>query len=104
MLIGEEDIVLPDSKAKIGKEYRVKKKNVFTIPQQYYHLDMFIRPIGYPFVLVDNPQLVKEKYKELNKNGEFDELIREFNKFEKSRKENYQSIVSSVFIERGLGI
>ena len=52
---------------------------------------MFIRPIGYPFVLVDNPQLVKEKYKELNKNGEFDELIREFNKFEKSRKENYQN-------------
>ena len=66
MLIGEDEIHPQKSKADIAKEYGIKEENIHTIPQQNYHLDMFIRPIGYPYVLVDNPKLVERKIKSMD--------------------------------------
>lgn len=57
-LISGEDNITQD-KAKISKAYNVKPENIYFIPQQNYHLDMFIRPVGYPYVLVNDPELVR---------------------------------------------
>lgn len=66
MLIGEDEIHRNKTKKDIAKEYGIKEKNIHIIPQQNYHLDMFIRPIGYPYVLVDSPKLVEKKLKTMN--------------------------------------
>jgi len=49
---------------KISSEYGVKPENIHFIPQQNYHLDMFLRPVGYPYILVNDPRLV---YKNIEK-------------------------------------
>ena len=87
MLIGEDEIHPKKSKADISKIYGMDEKNIFTIPQQYYHLDMFMRPIGYPYVLVDNPNLVKKKidkmpfsktpYEHIQLRNDFEEFSRQ---------------------------
>ncbi len=54
-----------DKKA-ISELYNVKEENIHFIVHQDYHLDMSIRPIGYPYVLVNDPSAVsknKEKVK-----------------------------------------
>lgn len=53
-------------KSAISNLYGVKKENIHFITHQDYHLDMSIRPIGYPYVLVNDPNAVlknKEKAK-----------------------------------------
>lgn len=90
MLVGENSIGYGD-KNQISKTYNVKSKNIFKLPQQNFHLDMFIRPIGHPYVLVNNPELVLKKYEELNQNGEFEELKNNFIEYEKERSSKYCS-------------
>ena len=61
MMIGDGELT-NKTYSYIAQEYGIKEENIIPIPQQNYHLDMFMRPIGYPFVLVDSPELVKDKY------------------------------------------
>ena len=95
MLIGEDEVRPQKTKADISKEYGIDEKNIFTIPQQYYHLDMFMRPIGYPYVLVDSPTLVKKKLDRmsyLKSPYETIQLRSSFNQFERQRqKSGYSS-------------
>lgn len=90
MLIGEDEVHRSKTKEDISKEYDVDVKNIFTIPQQSYHLDMFMRPIGYPFVLVDNPSLVKKKIDKMPMRispYEQIQLRKNFENFDRNRKE-----------------
>ena len=89
MLIGEDEIHPNKSKADIAKEYGIKEENIHTIPQQNYHLDMFIRPIGYPYVLVDNPKLVEKKFKSMDMikyTYDYIQLKNGFEDYERKRK------------------
>ena len=47
----------------ITKTYDVKPENITILNQPNYHLDMTIRPIGYPYVLVYDPKLVAQNLK-----------------------------------------
>ncbi|MBR3605424.1 MAG: hypothetical protein IKL52_05305 [Candidatus Gastranaerophilales bacterium] len=94
MMVGEEDCYF--GKKPIAKDYDIKTKNIIPIPQQDFHLDMFIRPIGYPYVLVNNPELVREKIKELNKDGKYDELEQAFLKKEQERQMEYSSYKKTI--------
>lgn len=88
LLIGADEIRPKKTKTDIAKEYGIDEKNIFTIPQQYYHLDMFIRPIGYPYVLVNNPKLVKQKINKMDmRKFPYDhiQLRNNFNDFERKR-------------------
>ena len=58
----------------IGKAYGIKQKNIHFIPQQDYHLDLTMRPIGYPYILIDDPELTKQHIKQLEKEFTSDEL------------------------------
>lgn len=93
MLVGEDEINRIGKHA-IAKTYDVKIKNIYAIPQQNYHLDMFLRPIGYPFVLIDNPILVKKKLSQMKHNGDISGLItlqKDYQDYEDSRQRNYAS-------------
>lgn len=57
MLIGSSEQRQPIDKKQIEKLYDVKEENIHFIQQQDYHLDLSIRPIGYPYVLINNPEL-----------------------------------------------
>ena len=56
LLIGSNERMMNDTN-KIAKRYDVDKKDIHFIQQQDYHLDMSLRPIGYPYVLVNNPEM-----------------------------------------------
>ena len=88
LLIGEDEIRKNKTKSDVAREYGIEEKNIFTIPQQYYHLDMFMRPIGYPYVLVDSPELVKNKISKmpfLKSPYEHTTLRDNFNTYERKR-------------------
>lgn len=89
MLIGEDEIHPKKSKADIAKEYGIKEENIHTIPQQNYHIDMYIRPIGYPYVLVDNPKLVEKRIKSMDWSKysyDYIQLRNGFGNYERKRK------------------
>jgi len=93
MLIGESEFNTK-SKKYISKEYEIKEENIFPIPQQYYHLDMFLRPIGFPYVLVDSPVLSEKKLASKDiRQGSYDyiTLNKEFKYWEQNRSKNYDS-------------
>ena len=78
----------------LSQEYGIKEENIIAIPQQYYHLDMFMRPIGYPYVLVDNPELSRSKISSLNKAEDIYDYLtitKNFRDFESARSLNYDS-------------
>ena len=52
----KEEIYTERVKQFISEDFDVKKENIFVVPQQIFHLDMFIRPIGYPYVLVNSEE------------------------------------------------
>lgn len=63
MLIGANE-EMSISKKQISERYEVKPENIHYIKQQDYHLDLSIRPIGYPYVLVNNPEMcLKNEFK-----------------------------------------
>ena len=47
-------------KEMISEDFDVKKENIFVVPQQIFHIDMFLRPIGYPYILVNTEEKAKE--------------------------------------------
>lgn len=47
----------------ISKTYDVKPENITILNQPNFHLDMSIRPIGYPYVLVNDPKLTARNLK-----------------------------------------
>lgn len=57
MLIGLDPVSLRIPREKIAQLYGVEKENIHFIQLQDYHLDLSIRPIGYPYVLVNSPEL-----------------------------------------------
>lgn len=66
MLVSATEFRHNQDKSAISKLYNVKKENIHFIAHQDYHLDMSVRPIGYPYVLVNDPNAVlknKEKAK-----------------------------------------
>ncbi len=68
----------------IAKTYEIKPENIHFLPQQNYHLDMFMRPVGYPFVLVNDPKLVLENIEKL------DGTEKEKEEFKRSIKRYYK--------------
>ena len=67
VMAGAKQSFIIDSKEDlIADAYEVDKKNIILIPRQDYHLDMFLRPVGYPYVLVDDPELDIKNLRELN--------------------------------------
>ena len=93
MMIGTDEL-LSKSYSYISEEYGIKKENIIPIPQNYYHLDMFMRPIGFPYVLVNNPALANQKLREMDwKKAPYDHIkfTKKFANFETKRSQNYAS-------------
>lgn len=66
MLIGSSESIFSLPMKSISKLYGVKEENIFLIDQQDYHLDLSIRPIGYPYVLINEPQPTSKNKKANN--------------------------------------
>lgn len=95
MLLGEEEEYKKDLD-NISKKYNIKPQNIHFIPKKNYHLDTYIRPIGYPYVLVDDEEMVLKLFDEMNSKKKYKKSdIKDFRKsiidFEQKRKEKYCS-------------
>lgn len=106
LLIGEDEIHGDKTKTAISEEYGIDEKNIHTIPQQYYHLDMFMRPVCYPYVLVDNPKLANKTIEKMNwikYPYDYIHIRNNFNEFEESRSEHYSSAKRTIEALKGAG-
>lgn len=59
---------LGNFKTNASRAYGIDEKNIFQIPKQNFHIDMFMRPIGYPYILVNDFSLVDETLDEVYSN------------------------------------
>ena len=48
------------AKNNICEDFGIKKENIFVVPQQVFHIDMFLRPIGYPYILVNSEEICRD--------------------------------------------
>lgn len=53
----EGDVIKTLTKQEVAKEIDIKPENLYAIPQPDFHLDMAIRPLKYPYILVDDMDL-----------------------------------------------
>ena len=62
-----KDALSGSTKATVAGHLEVKPENLHVISQPNFHLDMAIRPLNYPYVLVGDPELTFELAKGQNK-------------------------------------
>ncbi len=88
MLIGEKetDKIDDDKKKEISELLNIPAENIFGIKKPNFHLDMAIRPIGFPNILVNDPELAEKTLEELDDGS--DEYIQLKNIFNESKKED----------------
>jgi len=88
-LIAGDDSEIKD-KDKISKAYGIKPENIHFLPQQNYHLDMYLRPVGFPYILVNDPKLVKQNIDKLKGSKKEKELFKkEFNLYRNFQERIY---------------
>ena len=57
ILVGEKDF---QEAKRLAKAKGIKEENVYTAPQGAFHIDLIMRPIGYPYILVNDEDIVFE--------------------------------------------
>ena len=61
---------------KISEIQNIKPENVHIIPQAAFHIDMVVRPIGFPYILVHDEDLALENVDKLNTTNETKERLK----------------------------
>jgi len=92
------------SKKAVSEAYEISEKNIFTLPKQNYHLDTFIRPVGYPYILVNDFNLVDKNIQMLDDGTEeFEEYRRQYERFKRNLDEKYFGIntICNALVARG---
>ena len=90
LLIGKTNNIFDfanKSNDEISKIYDVKKENIHYITSPRYHLDMTIRPIGYPYVLVNDLKKVEENIKKIKPQSEAEKIPKMFSNNAKREQE-----------------
>ena len=71
----------------ISKLYNVKSENIHFIPNQNFHLDMYIRPIGYPYILVNDDKLCTKHLNSIQgKKSDIKDFRAQYEEYNKKRK------------------
>jgi len=65
MLASKEDLEGNVTIDELSQKYGINKENIHLIPNQMFHVDMSIRPVGYPYVLVNDPEMAEENLREI---------------------------------------
>lgn len=79
----------------IATTLNIKEENIFIIPEIEYHIDLGIRPLNYPYVLVGDDKEAYKMLDELKKrfceNKDYLKIIKNLEDKIKERQENYAS-------------
>jgi len=78
------DALHKSNKAEVAKSIKVKPENLYVISQPDFHIDMVVRPLVYPYVLVGDHKLAS-KMADKNSLNKFQRT--QLNQLEKSREE-----------------
>ena len=96
MLTGESEIFNKNLK-EISETYEIKEENIHLIPLMNFHLDLFIRPIGYPYVLVNDDKMVnKETAKMEGKNKDLKKFRSDVINHQKNIQKKYPTTTDEV--------
>lgn len=77
----------------MADEFGVKKENIFIINQPNFHIDMNIRPIGYPYVLVNDPKIAIQNLKNVAQGKALAEITQDY---EELRKNDYCEVETTI--------
>lgn len=94
MIIGipKREVLSEEQKKELSKIYSIKAENIFGIPKPNFHLDLGIRPIGFPNILVNDPELAGKTLEKLNDGSrEYRKFKFEFDKAKKQASNMYAS-------------
>ncbi len=81
-----------DNIKNISKCYGIKEENIHQIPKPDFHIDLGIRPIGYPDILVNDPEIAEQNLEKLNDGSkEFEELRNTFKAYKEGASITYAS-------------
>ncbi len=69
IILAGVDSVKNVDRQQISEIFNIKNENIFTIPQPDYHIDLMIRPLTYPDVLVGDIDLTLEKARNNSSSG-----------------------------------
>ncbi len=79
-----------------SEDFDVKRENMVFLPEADFHIDMVIRPLEYPYVLVNDDKEVDKLIENLEKRFKFNALERnELRKFKKNLQEHRKKYNSS---------
>lgn len=74
------------------EEFDVKHENLYFVSQPNFHLDLGLRPLEYPFVLVNDDKLVNKNLKELEEKFNCDDnLLKKFKQIQKYVAKRYKN-------------
>ena len=103
MLVGNTEYLM-SSTSKVAERFGVAPENIHYIQQQDYHLDMSLRPIGYPYVLINNPKMAAKnelKVKGINPNSNHKIEVEESKMF--SYKKGVEQLQEAGFVPIPIG-
>ncbi len=55
--VDETEILEEQAKEQLSKDFNVKKENICIVPQLEFHIDMFLRPLDYPYILINDKNM-----------------------------------------------
>ena len=88
----EKDFWFDHTKKMFCEEFNIKEENIYHIPQSNYHIDLAIRPLKYPYVLVNDDEGIKKTLAELEEKFDYkDDLIKNIRQHLKHLEENFDS-------------
>lgn len=85
-LIGS-DVLVGTSAQKLSRTLGIEKKNLFVVPQPDFHIDLMVRPLNFPYILVGDYKLMENN---IDKNNELSELIINNLQQHAARREEYR--------------
>lgn len=88
MLLGKKSFFSKGLRT-ISKDFGIKKENIFPVPQSDFHIDMTLRPLNYPYILVGDEEMLIDI---LNKSKAADNINFRKSIYKMSeQRQNYQS-------------
>ena len=90
----------------IAKTLGIKEENIYIIPEIEYHIDLGIRPLNYPYVLVGDDEeaykMLSELKERFSQNKDYLKIIKNLENKIKERQENYptsESVCKSLALQ-----
>ena len=76
----------------LAKQFDVKEENILCVPNANYHIDLFLRPLKYPYILVNDDEAIKKELAQIEEKFDCsDGFLKDAKKHLKKMEKEYDS-------------